>query len=78
MLDWIDYELLSFQPPIPAEPWEGLLTANKFGPPCLQYDAMVKGEVLGAEDCLHLHVYTPNVSIVGMINQFLILYIYTV
>ncbi|XP_050720761.1 acetylcholinesterase-like isoform X6 [Eriocheir sinensis] len=55
---------LRFKDPVPSEPWEGV--RESFTPPqCPQVDfknLMMSGErkVVGEEDCLYLHVYTPQ------------------
>lgn len=48
---------LRFQPPVRNKPWEGILDATKFGPQCMQY-----GSNWMSEDCLHLNVFSKNIS----------------
>ncbi|CAK9797869.1 Juvenile hormone esterase [Anthophora quadrimaculata] len=49
---------LRFQPPIPADPWEGVLDATREPPACPQFEDM--SEILmGNEDCLYINVYSP-------------------
>ena len=40
--------------PQPVKPWKGVLSADKFGPACMQPDDMPK-----SEDCLTLNVWRP-------------------
>uniref|UniRef100_A0A1Y1LPN2 Carboxylic ester hydrolase n=1 Tax=Photinus pyralis TaxID=7054 RepID=A0A1Y1LPN2_PHOPY len=46
---------LRFEPPVPAEKWEGLYDATKDGPLCPQ-----PGDIPISEDCLRLNVYTTK------------------
>ncbi|XP_067006808.2 esterase E4 [Anabrus simplex] len=50
---------LRFQPPQPAEPWDGIRDALREGAVCMYYDKK-KGICIGDEDCLFLNVYTPR------------------
>ncbi|XP_031345690.1 esterase FE4-like [Photinus pyralis] len=52
---------LRFEAPVPAEPWEDVLDATKYGSICLQ-DLLLLNitDVPGNEDCLYLNVYTPQ------------------
>ncbi|XP_050720768.1 cholinesterase 1-like [Eriocheir sinensis] len=55
---------LRFKDPVPSEPWEGV--KESVAPPqCPQFDfeGLIGGgemKVVGEEDCLYLHVYTPQ------------------
>jgi para-nitrobenzyl esterase len=53
---------LRWKPPQPAQNWQGVRDASRFGQACLQ--PMVEGlnaELIpGSEDCLKLNVYTPK------------------
>jgi para-nitrobenzyl esterase len=53
---------LRWRPPQPAQNWQGVRDASRFGQACLQ--PMVEGlnpELIpGSEDCLKLNVYTPK------------------
>jgi para-nitrobenzyl esterase len=51
-----------FSPPASKRPWEGVLRAESFGPPCVQFSDSVLGTLLlgeGSEDCLTLNVFRP-------------------
>ncbi len=50
------------KPPVPVEKWKGIRSAKNFGSPCIQYDAMIYGNIIGEENCLFLSVYTPKVT----------------
>ncbi|CAL8080996.1 unnamed protein product [Orchesella dallaii] len=51
-----------FEPPVPLEKWEDeVLDATKQIKVCMQWDTLWK-RLDGVEDCLQLHVYTPNVD----------------
>lgn len=39
--------ILCKQPPIPVEPWDGILEANLPGPKCLQYNDIILARVIG-------------------------------
>ncbi len=47
-----------WMPPQDAECWSDVLAADAFGPRCSQLES-ADGPVVGAEDCLHLNVWTP-------------------
>ena len=48
---------LRWRPTEHAMPWNGIRDAENFGPRCPQVD---NGEVVGAEDCLTLNIWTPR------------------
>ncbi|XP_060832112.1 juvenile hormone esterase-like isoform X2 [Bombus pascuorum] len=48
---------LRFKPPVPKEPWKGVLNAFKEGNMCPQSN-YITSEFSGHEDCLYLNVYT--------------------
>lgn len=51
-----------FQPPVPHGKWEDdVLDATRPVKLCLQVDQLYK-RIEGQEDCLQLHIYTPNVN----------------
>lgn len=53
---------LRFQPPEPADSWDGVRDADKEGNMCTQWDLITgKTEPLGSEDCLYLNVHTPEI-----------------
>ena len=54
---------LRWRPPLPAEPWEDVKSAERFGPACYQtfsQDAFVwsRGQFERSEDCLYLNIWT--------------------
>ena len=51
-----------FQRPHDPEPWEGVLAADRFGPPCWQPSTPLdsKDGDYGREDCLTLNVWRPR------------------
>ena len=54
---------LRWQPPQPAQPWEGVRRADKFGPRAMQralYGDMIFRSDGMSEDCLYLNVWTPG------------------
>lgn len=50
------------QAPRPAIPWEGVRRVTEHGPKCPQVDLFRTEIQLGNEDCLHLNVYTPELT----------------
>ncbi|OXA36781.1 Venom carboxylesterase-6 [Folsomia candida] len=50
-----------FKVPAPVTPWEGVLNATKFAPPCVQYNVLID-EIEGDEDCLYLNIFTPKLQ----------------
>lgn len=50
---------LRFKPPVPADPWSGVLNATEDPPPCFQLELIFDFKYKGQEDCLTLNVYTP-------------------
>ncbi|KAL4705555.1 hypothetical protein ACJJTC_006883 [Scirpophaga incertulas] len=56
---------LKFLPPQPIKPWEDVLIATKDKQACIQYNRNVlksKLGIYGAEDCLYLDVFTPELD----------------
>ncbi|XP_035716357.1 venom carboxylesterase-6-like [Folsomia candida] len=53
---------LRFEPPVPPEKWKGVRSAKAYGSPCLQFDAMIYGSIIGEENCLYLNVFTTKIS----------------
>jgi para-nitrobenzyl esterase len=54
---------LRFRPPVPAEPWEGILEANQFGNRSLQTAEQEYKDDLGfSEDCLNINIWTPAID----------------
>lgn len=52
-----------WRPPQPTEPWEGVRSATRFGPRCMQprpYGDMIFRSEGMSEDCLYLNVWTPT------------------
>lgn len=45
------------QPPVPKQPWDGVLDATEKGDICVQGSDPVEG----SEDCLFVKIYTPQV-----------------
>jgi len=59
---------LRWKAPQPVVPWQGVLSARKFGPPCMQAERSVDSPATSPwiqsldkfnEDCLYLNVWTP-------------------
>lgn len=42
--------------------WNGIRQADSWGAPCLQFDAVLRGRVLGEEDCLFMNIFTPSIN----------------
>lgn len=55
---------LRWRPPQPAQSWDGLRDASKFGQACLQpfVDGLTNELVPGSEDCLKLNVFAPKAA----------------
>ncbi|XP_060803768.1 esterase FE4 isoform X1 [Amyelois transitella] len=53
---------LRFQAPKPVQPWEGVRSAKKNGPCCIQANIDLQPETIGSEDCLYLNVFTPDLN----------------
>ncbi|XP_065346396.1 venom carboxylesterase-6-like [Cloeon dipterum] len=55
---------LRFEPPKPAEAWDGVLDAGDFGSHCISYEHVLgqtpRDPISGEEDCLFLNVFTPK------------------
>lgn len=53
---------LRFEAPVPwSKHWDDVRPANTWGSPCLQFDAVLRGRILGDENCLFLNIFTPSV-----------------
>lgn len=50
------------QAPKPADSWDGVYDAFYERSMCRQVDFVTNFIPIGSEDCLHLNVYTPEVS----------------
>ncbi len=53
---------LRWKPPQPAQKWEGVLQADKFGPASIQNNPAMTNLAPPSEDCLYLNVWTPAKS----------------
>src|SRR6266849_10975918 len=57
-----------FQPPRPAEPWDGVRAALSYGPtaPKARYfppfDALIPEVAIEGSDCLNLNVWSPDLG----------------
>ncbi|XP_033183614.1 juvenile hormone esterase-like [Bombus vancouverensis nearcticus] len=58
---------LRFKPPVPKEPWKGVLNAFEEGNMCPQSD-YVTSVFSGHEDCLYLNVYTREMIFKGKVR----------
>ncbi|CAH2103575.1 unnamed protein product [Euphydryas editha] len=71
---------LRFMPPVPVQPWEGILNASKVAPICVQRNPYTRQkEIVGQEDCLYLNIYSPyigNVSNIDSVTIFSILILF--
>ena len=47
-----------WHPPQPAEPWDGILQADTFGPACTQTNR--SRQIIGSDDCLSLNIYVAE------------------
>ncbi|CAK9829241.1 Juvenile hormone esterase [Anthophora retusa] len=56
--------VLRFQPPVPVDPWDGILDATEHGSVCSQFKYNLQPS-LGSEDCLSINVYTPDTNFTG-------------
>lgn len=57
-----------WKPPQPAQSWEGVRSAKRFGPRCMQprpYGDMIFRSAGMSEDCLYLSVWTPGTASEG-------------
>lgn len=57
---------LRFRAPVPVEPWEAVLDATNEGPVPFYARAHFEG-LSQSEDCLHLNVYSKNVTNLSLI-----------
>ena len=63
---------LRFQPPRPAEPWDGVREALNYGPTVTKppyfppFDAILPEPAIAGEDCLNLNIWTPDPGKVGL------------
>ncbi len=61
-----------FQPPRPAESWDGVREALTYGPTVPKppyfppFDALLAEPVIEGEDCLNLNIWTPDLGRVGL------------
>src|SRR6266851_655305 len=61
-----------FQPPRPAEPWDGVREALSYGPTVPKppyfppFDVLLAEPVIEGEDCLNLNIWTPDLGRVGL------------
>ncbi|CAG9761134.1 unnamed protein product [Ceutorhynchus assimilis] len=53
---------LRFKAPVKNDPWKGILDVTKDRDKCVQTAGILGLTIAGSEDCLHLNVYTPNVT----------------
>lgn len=51
---------LRWKAPLDPEPWDGIRAETEYCSPCVQYDSVAPGTVLGSEDCLYLNVWRPQ------------------
>lgn len=68
--------LVQFQPPRPHRGWQ-LIQAVDYGPACPQptrFTGATKGVRDMDEDCLYLNVFTPNVSHLNFLNNYMFLF----
>src|SRR6266446_4710620 len=60
-----------FQPPRPAEPWDGVREASSYGPTVPKppyfppFDVLLAEPVIEGEDCLNLNIWSPDLGRVG-------------
>ena len=63
---------LRFQPPRPAEAWDGVREALNYGPTVTKppyfppFDALLPEPAIAGEDCLNLNIWTPDPGKVGL------------
>ena len=61
-----------FQPPQPAEPWEGVREALNYGPTVTKppyfppFDVLLPEPAIAGEDCLNLNIWTPDTGKAGL------------
>src|SRR5258708_7747891 len=58
-----------FQPPRPAERWDGVREALSYGPTVPKppyfppFDVLIPEPAISGEDCLNLNIWTPDVEV---------------
>ena len=61
-----------FQPPRPAEPWDGVREALNYGPTVVKppyfppFDVLIPEPAIAGEDCLNLNIWSPDLGQVGL------------
>lgn len=61
-----------FQPPQPAEPWEGIRETLNYGPTVIKppyfppFDVLLPEPVIEGQDCLNLNIWTPDPGNAGL------------
>src|SRR3954462_4785102 len=54
---------LRWREPQPVKPWQGILKALKFGPPCMQASGPPTAGNSPSEDCLYLNIWSPATKV---------------